>query len=287
MPRKAAERTSEAMKDMAESAASPVIPPVPRAYPGVNWTGVQTLYLKEVRRFWKVGMQTVIAPVVNTLLYLMVFTVAASGARPPVNGVPFAVFIGPGLIMMSIMNAAFANSSSSLMQAKMMGLTQDFLTPPLTPTEQVWAFAAGSATRGVFVGVITAVSVFIFARFHIVHWWAVLYFGLGAALAMGMLGMVGGLWAEKWDHLAAVTNFVVMPMSFLSGTFYLVDRLPEPFRTASHYNPFFYMISGFRYGFIGQADGSLAVGVGLLAVLNVVMAAACWWLFQTGYRLKT
>jgi ABC-2 type transport system permease protein len=272
---------------MADSAALPVIPPIPRAYPGVNWTGVKTLYLKEVRRFWKVGMQTVIAPVVNTLLYLLVFTVAASNARPPVHGVPFPLFIGPGLIMMSIMNAAFANSSSSLMQAKMMGLTQDFLSPPLSPTEQVWAFAAGAATRGVFVGLITAISVFVFARYTIVHWWAVLYFGLGASLVMGMLGMVAGLWAEKFDHLAAVTNFIVMPMSFLSGTFYLVDRLPEPFRTVSHYNPFFYMISGFRYGFIGTADGSLAVGMALLAVLTAVMASACWWLFQTGYRLKS
>ncbi len=272
---------------MADSAASPVIPPAPRDYPGVNWTGVQTLYLKEIRRFWKVGMQTVMAPVVNTLLYLMVFTVAASGARPPVHGVPFTLFIGPGLIMMSIMNAAFANSSSSLMQAKMMGLTQDFLTPPLSPTEQVWAFAAGAATRGVFVGVITALSVFIFARFTVAHWWAVLYFGVGASLLMGMVGMVTGLWAEKFDHLAAVTNFIVMPMSFLSGTFYLVDRLPEPFRTVSHYNPFFYMISGFRYGFIGQADGSLTVGVAVVGGLSVVMGAACWWLFQTGYRLKT
>ena len=275
------------MKDMADIAAAPVIPPAPRDYPGVNWTGMQTLYLKEVRRFWKVGMQTVIAPVVNTLLYLMVFTLAANGAKPPVHGVPFVIFIGPGLIMMSIMNAAFANSSSSLMQAKMMGLTQDFLTPPLSPTEQVCAFAAGAATRGVFVGLVTAASVFLFSRYGVVHWWAVLYFGLGSSLVMGMMGMFTGLWAEKFDHLAAVTNFIVMPMSFLSGTFYVVDRRPEPFRTLSHYNPFFYMISGFRYGFIGQADGSLAVGVAVLAGLSLAMAGACWWLFQSGWRLKS
>jgi len=275
------------MKDMADFPSSSVAPPIPRDYHGVNWTGTWTLYLKEVRRFWKVGMQTLIAPVITTLLYLMVFAVAMGGTRPPVHGVPFVLFVGPGLIMMSILNAAFANSSSSLMQAKMMGLTQDFMTPPLSPTEQVCAFAAGAATRGIFVGVITALSVFAFKPYPIAHWWAVLYFGLGASLLMGLIGMVTGLWAEKFDHLAAVTTFIVMPMSFLSGTFYLVSRLPTPFRIFSHYNPFFYMISGFRYGFIDQADGSLAVGVAVVAGLNLVLAGACWTLFQTGYRLKS
>ncbi len=275
------------MKDVADMASAPVIPPAPRDYPGVNWTGLKTLYLKEIRRFLKVGMQTVLAPVVNTLLYMVVFVLAMGGARPPVHGVPFAVFIGPGLVMMSIMNAAFANSSSSLMQAKMMGLTQDFLTPPLSPGEQVTAFAAGAATRGVLVGLVTAVSVWVFAPFEVAHWWAAAYFGLGAAMVMGFAGVVTGLWAEKFDHMAAITNFIVMPMSFLSGTFYLVDRLPEPFRTASQYNPFFYMISGFRYGFIGQADGSLGVGMVVLAVLNLGLGLFCWRLFKTGYRLKS
>ena len=275
------------MKDMADLPTSRVTPPLPRAYHGVNWTGAWTLYLKEVRRFWKVGMQTLVAPVITTLLYLMVFAVAMGGSRPPVHGVSFVLFIGPGLTMMAILNAAFANSSSSLMQAKMMGLTMDFITPPLSPTEQVCAFAAGAATRGLFVGLITAASVYLFKHFTVAHWWAVLYFGIGASLLMGLIGMVTGLWAEKFDHLAAVTTFIVMPMSFLSGTFYLVDRLPEPFRTFSHYNPFFYMISGFRYGFIDRADGSIAVGVAVVAGLNLVLAAACWTLFQTGYRLKT
>jgi ABC-2 type transport system permease protein len=275
------------MKDMADFPAAAVTPPLPRAYPGVNWTGTWTLYLKEVRRFWKVGMQTLIAPVITTLLYLMVFAVAMGGVRPPVHGVPFVLFIGPGLTMMAIMNAAFANSSSSLMQAKMMGLTMDFITPPLSPTEQVVAFAAGAATRGLFVGLITAASVFFFKPFAVAHWWAVAYFGLGASLLMGLIGMVTGLWAEKFDHLAAITTFIVMPMSFLSGTFYTVDRLPEPFRTFSHYNPFFYMISGFRYGFIDRMDGSLVIGVVVVAALNLVLAGACWTLFQTGYRLKS
>ena len=278
---------------MPEFAGRAAIPPAPRNYHGVNWTGATTLYLKEVRRFWKVGMQTLMAPVVTTVLYLMVFSVATQGARPPVGGVPYTLFMGPGLIMMQIMNSAFANSSSSLMQAKMMGLTQDFLTPPLTPTEQVVAFALGAATRGLFVGLVSAIAVYaivVFANhasFGIAHWWAVLYFGFASSMLMGLIGMAAGLWAEKFDHLAAVTSFVVMPMSFLSGTFYTVSRLHEPFRTISQYNPFFYMISGFRYGFIGHADSSIAVGAAVIGGLTFVMGAICWWLFQTGYRLKS
>ena len=189
--------------------------------------------------------------------------------------------------MMSILNAAFANSSSSLMQAKMMGLTQDFLTPPLSPVEQVCAFAAGAATRGIVVGLVTAAAVYVFVQFKITHLWAVLYFGLGAALLMGLVGVVTGLWAEKFDHLAAVTTFIVMPMSMLSGTFYTINRLPAPIQVFSHYNPFFYMISGFRYGFTGVVDSSLTVGVAVVAGLIAVMSGVCLWLFQTGYRLKS
>jgi ABC-2 type transport system permease protein len=275
------------MRDTADLPLANVAPPVPRDYHGVNWTGAWTLYAKEVKRFWKVGMQTLAAPVLSSLLYLLIFVVAMRGARPAVHGIAYAVFIGPGLIMMAVLNSAFANSSSSLMQAKMQGLTQDFITPPLSPTEQVVAFALGAATRGVLVGIVTALTVLVFVRFDVAHWWAVLYFGLGASLMMAMIGMVAGLWAEKFDHMAAVTTFIVMPLSMLSGTFYLVDRLPEPFRSASRYNPFFYTIDGFRYGFIGQADGSIGVGVAVVGAITLVMAAICWFLFQTGYRLKS
>ena len=273
------------MKDMADS----VLPPQPRDYAGFNWTGFTTLYIKEVRRFWKVGMQTVAAPVVTTLLYMMVFVVAVRGASPPINGVPFAEFIAPGLIMMTIVNNAFANSSSSLLQAKMMGLTPDFLTPPLSALEQVLAFMLGAATRGVVVGAVTAATIALlpFTGLHIAHPWAVIYFSVGASLLMGLVGIATGLWAEKFDHLAAITNFLIMPMTFLSGTFYLVDKLPEPFRTASHYNPFFYLIDGFRYGFIGEADGNLGVGAALTAVLVVVLFGWSWRVFVTDWRLKT
>jgi ABC-2 type transport system permease protein len=288
-PRRALARAPQAthiwpMKDMSLEAVSP---PLPRAYRGVNWIGLRTLYAREVRRFWKVGTQTLAAPVVTALLYMLVFVVAVRGAAPPIEGVKFATFIAPGLIMMQVLGNAFSNSSSSLLQAKMNGLIGDFITPPLTPAEQVTGFIAGAATRGVAVGAVTALAVLPFASMPLAHPWAVIYFGLGASLIMGMIGLMAAVWSEKFDHIAAVGNFIIMPMTFLSGTFYLVSRLPEPFRTASHYNPFFYLISGFRYGFIGHMDGSLAVGVVLTAVLTALLAAGCLWMFVTGYKMKT
>lgn len=272
-----------AMKDM----PALVVPPTPRDYHGANWEGLRTLYVREVTRFIKVGTQTLAAPVVTALLYMLVFVVAVRGASPPIEGVVFATFVAPGLIMMQILSNAFANSSSSLLQAKMNGLLGDFLTPPLSPAEQVIGFAAGAATRGILVGAVTGLAVLPFAHLTITHLWAVLYFGIGASVVMGLLGMMAAIWSVKFDHIAAVGNFIIMPMTFLSGTFYLVSRLPEPFRTASHYNPFFYMISGFRYGFIGHMDGSLWVGVISTAAIAVALTLVCLWMFATGYRLKT
>ena len=262
-------------------------PPTPRRYDGVNWVGVQTLYLREVRRFWKVGAQTVAAPVVTTLLYMLVFVVALKGSRPPIDGTPFAEFVAPGLIMMAILNNAFANASSSLIQAKIMGTSTDFLTPPLSPLELTVGFSLGAATRGIVVGTVTAICVLPFARLGVTNVLTVIYFSLIASLLMGMVGVLAGLWSEKFDQLSAVQNFVVMPMTFLSGAFYLVKNLPEPFASISHWNPFFYLIDGFRSGFIGHAEGNLMVGAIMSAVLTVVLAVCCWLVFRSGWRLKS
>jgi len=280
------------MNVSSKATAATALPPQPRRYDGVNWEGVKTLYLREVRRFWKVGMQTVAAPVVTTLLYMMIFVVAMQDARQPLGGVTFGQFVAPGLVMMAILNNAFANSSSSLIQSKLMGTASDFLTPPLTPVELLAGFGLGAATRGVVVGVVTAACVwwfagFDFSGFTLAQAGAIVFYAVFASLLMGLIGIVAGLWSEKFDHLAAVQNFVVMPMTFLSGTFYLVDRLPEPFRTASHFNPFFYLIDGFRFGFIGHAEGDLAVGMLLTVGLTVLLAFVCWRLFRSGWRLKT
>ncbi|WP_430426247.1 ABC transporter permease [Phenylobacterium sp.] len=272
------------MRDLPD--APTILPPQPRAYHGVNWEGLKTLYVREIRRFLKVGTQTLAAPVVTALLYMLVFVVAVGGGRE-VHGVAYGTFVAPGLIMMQILSNAFANSSSSLLQAKFNGLMGDFLTPPLTPAEHVAGFGGGAATRGILVGLVSMVAVLPFARLPIAQPWAILYFGLGAAFIMGFIGIMAGLWAEKFDHMAAVTNFVIMPMTFLSGTFYLVERLPEPFRTASHYNPFFYLIDGFRYGFTGQAESNLMVGAIMTAVLVLALGWVSLWMFKVGYKIKT
>ncbi len=264
-----------------------VVPPAPRHHQGVNWQGLKTLYLREVRRFWKVGMQTVAAPVVTTLLYMMIFVVAMQGARPAIHGVSFGEFVAPGLVMMAILNNAFANTSSSLIQSKIMGTASDFLMPPLSPLELLLGFGLGAATRGIVVGAVTALCVWPFARFGLEQVWAVLFYGAFASLLLGLAGVLAGLWSEKFDHLSAVQNFIVMPMTFLSGTFYAVDALPEPFATLSHYNPFFYLIDGFRYGFIGTSDGSLLAGVLTTLGLTLVVGWVAYEAFRRGWRLKS
>ena len=268
-------------------AAGEIVPPLPRTYAGVNWLGFYTLYLKEVRRFAKIPMQTVLAPLMMSLLYMLVFAVATKGARPPVHGIVFTAFVAPGLVMMNVLNNAFANSSSSILQAKMMGLSADFLTPPLTSIEQSAAFVLGAASRGIAVGLVTLATVWMFAGGQVVHPWAAVLFMITASLIMGELGVLAGLWSEKFDQMAMVQNFVVMPLTFLSGTFYTVDRLPEPFRSISHFNPFFYLIDGFRYGFIGISDSNILVGALTSVFLSTSLMVWCWWLFWKGFRLKT
>ena len=275
------------MRDLPDTASAAPNPPEPRRYPGPNWIGLKALYAKEVRRFMKVGMQTVGAPVVTSLLYMLVFSVATAGARAPTGGLPFVVFLAPGLVMMTMLNNAFANSSSSLLQLKMQGLTQDILTPPLSPGELTLGFLAGAVTRGVLVGVVTWLCVIPFAGVWAAHPWAIAYYGLMACIILAFTGVLAALWAIKIDHLATVTNFVIMPLTFLSGTFYSVDRMPEPFRTASRFNPIFYLIDGFRYGFIGRVEQPLALGAGFVLILAVVLGLTVWRLFASGYRLKT
>lgn len=263
------------------------VPPQPRVMGAVNWLGLWTLYKKEVRRFLKVSFQTVLAPVATTLLYMMVFSLAIGVTREAPGGFPFAVFLAPGLIMMGLLNNAFANSSSSLIVAKVQGNTVDFLMPPLSAAELSAAFIGGAITRGVMVAAASAVVIIPFASLPVSHVWAILFFGIGAAAMLGMAGVIAGVWAEKFDHLAVITNFIIMPLSFLSGTFYSISILPEPFQTISHVNPFFYLIDGFRYGFIGHADGNIAIGVAVTLAINAVLLVACYAVLRSGWRLRT
>ena len=258
----------------------------------VNWSGLKALYVKEVRRFFKVQLQTIWAPAITTLLFLVIFTVALSGGggapRRMVLGHPFADFIAPGLIVMGIMQNAFANSSFSLLVGKIQGTIVDYLMPPLSSGEVLAALAAAAVTRAVLVGLAIWAAMLLWPGVHVMprHLWAILWFGLNGALFLALLGVLTSIWAEKFDHAAAVTNFVVAPLSLLSGTFYSVDRLAPAFQAISHANPFFYIISGFRFGFLGEADSPVAFGAVLLLVLNVLLATLCYALLRSGWKLK-
>lgn len=269
-------------------AARDVTPPQPRTIGAVNWLGLWTLYMKEVRRFLKVYLQTVLAPVVQSLLFMMVFSLAMEAMnRPPVLGAPFTSFLAPGLVMLGLLNNAFANASSSLISAKMMGNHIDWMMPPLSPSELAAAFIGGAVTRGLLVALVTALAIAPFTDMSIAHPWAVIYFGLSAALMMGMIGVIAGLWAEKFDHLALITSVVITPLAFLSGTFYSVEILPEPFYTISHVNPVFFLIDGFRYGFIGAGDSNLLVGALVCLAINVGLLIATLVILRSGWRLKS
>jgi ABC-2 type transport system permease protein len=257
-----------------------------RQFGAVNWLGLWTLYLREVRRFCKVLMQTVIAPVVTTLLFLAIFLLAFAGQRGAIDGVPFAQFLAPGLIMMAMIQNAFANTTSSLMIAKIQGNICDVLMPPLSPAELVWGFALGGVTRGLLVGLAVGATMILAVHIEIADWRLVLFHAVAASLLLSLLGILAALWAEKFDHIAAVTNFLVMPLSFLSGTFYSINRLPPPFRLAADLNPFFYMIDGFRAGFIGHADGSIPIGIAVMIIINVALLTLTHILFARGYKLK-
>jgi ABC-2 type transport system permease protein len=255
---------------------------------GVNWGGLKTLYIKEVRRFFKVQMQTVWAPAITTLLYLAIFTVALGRGGKTVLGVPFANFIAPGLIVMAMIQNAFANSSFSLLVGKIQGNIVDYLMPPLSTGELIAGLVGASVTRAFLVG---------FAVWLVMLLWPgvsvdvrrpelVLYFGLMGSLLLSFLGLLTSLWADKFDHAAAVTNFVVTPLSLLSGTFYSIHQLSPAFQKVSQANPIFYVISGFRAGFLGVSDSPLMSGGIALLGLNIALWAICYSALRSGWKIK-
>ena len=252
----------------------------------INWRGLWTLYLKEVRRFLNVFTQTLVAPMVTTLLFLAIFALALGGAGRAVEGVPYILFLAPGLIMMTLMQNAFANTSSSIVMAKVQGNIVDILMPPLSASELGLGIAGGGVTRGLMVGCVAGLAMSFFVPLGIHDPLTLIFHAVNGAVMLALLGVIGGIWAEKFDHMAAITNFVITPFSFLSGTFYSVQRLPETWQIVAHFNPFFYLIDGFRYGFIGHADGSLAAGYLVVLAVNLGLWAIVHRMFATGYRLK-
>ncbi|WCL54790.1 ABC transporter permease [Gimibacter soli] len=254
----------------------------------MNWLGLWTLYLRETRRFMKVWAQTLAAPAVTTILFMVIFSLALGGERREIAGLSFGTFLAPGLIVMAILQNAFANTSSSLLIAKVQGNIVDTLMPPLSASELTLGFVCGGVTRGIVVGFSVGFAFLLMpgVEMKITHLWAVVYFALSASVMLSLAGVLTGIWADKFDHAAAITNFIVAPLSLLSGTFYTIDRLSPSWQILSAGNPFHYLIDGFRYGFIGHQDSDIAIGVVYTLLINIGLAVWVWRVFRSGYRLK-
>jgi ABC-2 type transport system permease protein len=268
----------------APAAAAPTI--AGRQYGAWNGMGLATLVRREVMRFMKVWAQTVVAPLMSTLMFMMVFSFAFPGRHWSSTDLPYASGLAPGLIMLGILTNAFQNTSSSLVIAKVQGNAVDFLMPPLSALELTIAFITGAVARGLFVGAASLVAVALFANVVPIHPFAALFFAVAAATIFAAIGLIGGLWADKFDHLAAVTTFIITPLTMLSGTFYSVDALPGPLAFLLHWNPVFFLMDGFRYGFIGQAHSDLRIGGAFTALIAAGLVWTSWLMLKRGYGLK-
>ena len=252
-----------------------------------NFLSFLTLLQKEVHRFIKVGIQTVIGPAISSLLFLAVFTLALGKSVTSIHGVTLAEFIAPGLIMMTMLQNSFANSASSIGQAKFQGNIIDVLMAPLGNLELTFGYIGGSIARGFICGIVTTIAVMFFVKLEVYSYITLIFYSTMGCLMMGCLGTMVGIWADKWDQQQGITNFIVLPLTFLSGTFYSINRLPEFWQTIAKFNPFFYNIDGFRYSFIGHSDSSLIIGAISLMLLNFLLISLCYLMFKTGYKLKS
>ena len=254
---------------------------------GINWVGAYTLYIKETLRFLSVFGQTIVGPIVTSILFLAVISLALGEDRPNVLGVPFIEFLAPGLIAMQVVQQAFSHSSSSLLMGKIMGNIVDLIGAPLSAAEVTFAVIFASVTRSLMIAII---SVFIFSlmiEIEIRNYLIFFVYLFLSSFIMGAIGFIAGLWAEKFDHMATATNFIIVPLSFLSGTFYSVERLPNFLNILSNYNPFFHMIDGFRYAFINNMDGSMSFGIIYLSILSIILWFISYLLYKQGYKIKS
>lgn len=251
-----------------------------------NWSGFITLYEKEVRRYCKVFGQTVGAPVITTLMFMMIFTLALGGNGRYIGDISYPVFLAPGLIIMSILQNSFANTSSSIIGSKMQGNIIDILLAPLGAKEITLGYTLGGITRGIMVGIFVLISMSLLTEVSFSHIWAILYFGFSGATMLSLLGTMTGIWGQRFDQTSAINNFVIMPLSFLSGTFYSIDRLSGVWYSISQINPFFYLIDGFRYGFTGHAEADLTIGIVYTLIINILLWIICYKMFKSGYKLR-
>jgi len=252
----------------------------------MNLTGTYTLFYKEILRFGKVLLQTLLAPVITSLLYLLVFGHVLTGRVEVFPGVSYIAFLVPGLVMMSVIQNAFANSSSSLIQSKVTGNILFILLTPLSHMEFFLAFIAAAAVRGLIVGLGVFLVAIFFVDVPVQHLGYILLFALLGSAVLGTLGVIAGIWAEKFDQLAGFQNFIILPLSFLSGVFYSIHSLPLFWQRLSHFNPFFYMIDGFRYGFFGVSDVSPLLSLAVVALFFVTLSGLTLLMLKTGYKLR-
>ena len=253
---------------------------------GINWIGVYSLYLKETLRFLTVFGQTIVGPIVTAILFLLVISLAIGNERSNVLGVTFIEFLAPGLIAMQIIQQSFSHSSSSLLMGKVMGNIIDLIGAPLSAGEVSLSIILASVTRAVIIAIISVIFFSLIIEIEIKNYFFFILYLFLTSFIMGAAGFIAGLWADKFDHMATVTNFIIVPLSFLSGTFYSIDRLPEFLNKLSYYNPFFHMIDGFRYAFIENLDGSLNFGIIYLSILSFVIWFIAYLLYKKGYKIK-
>lgn len=252
----------------------------------INWFGAFTLLKKEVRRFLKVYHQTLFSPVINIALFLAVFSLSVGNHITKINGVPFATFMSAGLIMMAAMQNAFANSSSSFVMGKVMGHIVDYLIPPLGAFELLFAFTFGAILRGICVAVVAFLTILIFVPLTFYSAPLAIFYLFFACMFLGLLGVLCGVLSDTFDQMSAMTSYVITPLTFLSGTFYSTNSLPEFWRNLSHFNPFFYIIDGFRFGMTGHSDGNLLTGSIYIVLLNLILGFTIFLLIKKGYRIK-
>ena len=253
----------------------------------VNWVGTYSLYKKEVLRFLTVAGQTLFGPILTSILFLTVISLALGDQKGNVLGVPYIEFLASGLIMMQVIQQSFAHSSSSLMMGKMMETITDVIHSPLSSAEVVIAITFAAASRGFLIAIVSIFVFIFFIDLSIQNFLLLFTYLFLGGVFMGSLGIIVGLYADKFDQMSTVTNFIIVPLSFLSGTFYSIDKLPDILKSLSYYNPFFHMIDGFRYSFIGQLDGSIKFGIVFLTALSFITWFIAYLLFKKGYKIKS
>jgi ABC-2 type transport system permease protein len=253
----------------------------------INWVGAWTLYQKETLRFLIVWVQTIFSPLISSLLFLLVLSLAIGAGKGEMLGVSFISFLAPGLIAMQVIQQSFSHSSSSFMIGKIQGNIVDVLYAPLSAAEVTIAVSLAAATRSFMIAAVSILIIYLIIDVQIKHFFMLFIFTFLSSFILGNVGTIAGLWAEKFDHMASVTNFVIVPLSFLSGTFYTIDRLPYFLQVISKANPFFYMIDGFRYCFIGESDGSIFIGIIYLTILSLLSWLAAYYLYKKGYKIKS